>query len=227
MKTSQKLRMSIDLAMVVLLPVLMAYSLVGEVIHEWLGITMFLLFILHHAMNWRWYKSVTKGVYSAARILKTAVDGLLTILMFALPISGMIMAKHTFPFLDLSTGTYWARMIHLAASHWGLVLMSLHLGLHWNMLLGMARKLAHVSQPSVFHTAIVRGMAILLCICGACAFVDLQFGTYMLLQNQFVFLDFSKPLILSLAERLAVMCLFACAAHYLLKFVQSMEGGRK
>ena len=37
--------------MLILLPLLMAYSLIGESIHEWLGITMFAVFILHHIIN--------------------------------------------------------------------------------------------------------------------------------------------------------------------------------
>ena len=40
-----------DLAMTVLLLLLMAYSLVGEVLHEWMGITMLVLFLLHHIWN--------------------------------------------------------------------------------------------------------------------------------------------------------------------------------
>ena len=39
----KKLRIVIDIGMVLLLPLLMAYSLVGEAAHEYLGIGMFLL----------------------------------------------------------------------------------------------------------------------------------------------------------------------------------------
>ena len=47
----KKLRIVIDSGMVLLLPLLMAYSLVGEAAHEYLGIGMFLLFISHHILN--------------------------------------------------------------------------------------------------------------------------------------------------------------------------------
>ena len=49
MKARQILKIITDIAMTVILLLLMAYSLVGEALHEWLGIGMFLLFILHHA----------------------------------------------------------------------------------------------------------------------------------------------------------------------------------
>jgi len=41
----------VDLAMTAMMPVLMAYSLVGEVTHEWVGISMFILFIIHHILK--------------------------------------------------------------------------------------------------------------------------------------------------------------------------------
>lgn len=47
----KKARMIIDILMTVLLPVLMAYSLVGEQAHEILGLLMFALFIAHHVIN--------------------------------------------------------------------------------------------------------------------------------------------------------------------------------
>ena len=53
MKANQKIRMIADVAMMLLLPFLMAYSLVGEAVHEGMGIVMALLFILHHVLNIR------------------------------------------------------------------------------------------------------------------------------------------------------------------------------
>ena len=34
----------------------------------------------------------------------------------------------------------FARLLHMSSSYWGFVLMSFHIGLHWSMLLNMARK---------------------------------------------------------------------------------------
>ena len=40
------IRIIVDCGMTLLLPLLMAYSLVGEAAHEYLGIGMFLLFVM-------------------------------------------------------------------------------------------------------------------------------------------------------------------------------------
>ena len=61
MSAKRNIKMATDLVMTMLLPVLMAYSLVGEAIHEWLGIVMFLLFIVHQALNRQWYKNLFRG----------------------------------------------------------------------------------------------------------------------------------------------------------------------
>lgn len=71
MKPELILRISADLAMIVLLLLLMTYDLIGQAAHEWLGIAMFLLFILHHVLNRRWLKSVFRGKYTPMRVLQT------------------------------------------------------------------------------------------------------------------------------------------------------------
>lgn len=64
----------LDCLMVVLLPLLMAYSMIGESIHEWLGIATLLLFLGHHALNWRWYRSLPRGKWSPVRMFQADVN---------------------------------------------------------------------------------------------------------------------------------------------------------
>lgn len=45
MQPKQIMRMIVDILMTVVLLLLIGYSLVGEMIHEWLGIGMFVLFV--------------------------------------------------------------------------------------------------------------------------------------------------------------------------------------
>ena len=45
--TNKRIRLSLDIAMTIILPMLMAYSLIGEVFHEVIGTLMFVLFIIH------------------------------------------------------------------------------------------------------------------------------------------------------------------------------------
>lgn len=57
-------KMTIDSAMPIGLLLLMGYGLVGQVIHEWIGVGMFILFIWHHILNSNWSKSLFRGRYN-------------------------------------------------------------------------------------------------------------------------------------------------------------------
>ena len=83
--------MIIDILMVILLPVLMAYSLVGELFHEIAGIVMAGLFIAHNLINRRWWMSLFKGRYNPNRIFRTVINVLLVIFMILQPLSGLLM----------------------------------------------------------------------------------------------------------------------------------------
>lgn len=66
---------------------------------------------------------------------KLRINFFLIPVMLILPISGIMISRHIFP--SLNGGLSFARTAHLLASYWGFVLMSLHIGLHWRMAVGM------------------------------------------------------------------------------------------
>lgn len=212
----KKIRIVVDCGMVLLLPLLMAYSLVGEATHEYLGIGMFLLFIAHHILNIAWWKHIFRGKYTPLRVLGTAVNLALAMIMLALPISGMILSRHVFRFLHFN-GASTARTVHLMASYWGLVLMSFHAGMHGNVMMGMIRKAANMQQPSKIRTWCLRVIALLLAACGVHAFVKNEIGSYLFLRTQFVFIDFSQPVIQSLLEYCVIIVFFMAAGYYAVK----------
>lgn len=215
----KKIRIIVDCGMTLLLPLLMAYSLVGEAAHEYLGIGMFLLFVTHHILNIAWWKHIFCGKYTLLRILGTAVNLTLAMIMLALPISGMMLSRHVFRFLHFN-GASMARTVHLMASYWGLVLMSFHAGMHGNVMMGMFRKAAHTQQTSKIRTWSLRVIAVLLAICGIHAFVKNRISSYLFLRTQFVFIDFSQPVVLALLDYLAIAALFAVAGYYIPKLIK-------
>lgn len=217
----------VDLAMTAMLPVLMSYALVGEAAHEWVGISMFILFIIHNILNYRWHQNILKGRYSGIRILGTVINILIFAIMICLMVSGIIMSKHVFIFLHISGGMSFVRTMHLLASYWGFVLMSVHLGLHWAMLMGVAKKIAGIKEPSLTRTVFLRIIVILIATYGIYAFWQRKNGSYMLLKTQFVFFDFDEPLSLFFADQLAIMGVFVCVGHYTSKLLHRMVIGKQ
>lgn len=151
-RKKQTLRHLVDLAMTLLVLALMAYSVTGQEVHEWMGVGMFLLFLLHHGLNIAWLRSLTKGRYTPLRVLQAALVFLLLVNVAAQIVSGLAMARYALPFLNIPISTSTARLLHLTCGYWSFLLMGLHLGLHWSIFLGLGRKLRGRSAPSRTRT---------------------------------------------------------------------------
>ena len=219
MKPKSILKIIVDLAMTVLLFCLMAYLLVGETAHEWLGITMVCLFILHHILNWNWHKNLARRHYTPLRIVQTGINTLILLSMIGLMASGIIMSREVFAFLPISGGMSFARTLHMLSSYWGFLFMSLHLGLHWSMMMGLVRKAMGIKKPSAARTWLLRILVILLAAFGVPAFIKNDIASYMLLHTQFVFFDIEQPLVLFFFEYLGMMGLWAAIAYYIGKLL--------
>ena len=216
----KKIRIMIDCGMVILLPLLMAYSLIGEAAHEYLGIAMLLLFVAHHIMNAAWWRNLFRGKYSPTRIVMTATDLLLVIIMIALPVSGIIMSHYAFSFLQITGGIGMARTVHLLTSYWGFALMSFHAGLHGQMVVQAIRKTL-LPESSKCAGAVLTLMAVMTAACGVYAFIRRQFADYMFLKVPFVFFNFDEPRIFFMVDYITIMLMFAFAGYYLLKLLRS------
>lgn len=221
MPTKQKIKCTVDLGMTVLLPLLMAYSLVGEAAHEWLGMAMLALFILHHALNFKWLKNVRNGRYSGFRILQTMLAALILLTMLGSMVSGILMSRHVFGTVRFRAGD-WTQSVHLFCAYWGFVLMSLHLGLHWTMILGMLRRL-YKTVHSPRRTLILRCIFGVISGFGIVFFVRNRLTDYLFLRTHFVMLDWDVTLTSFLIQYLCMMGLFVCAGCYLGKAVQKMQ----
>ena len=68
MKPKAIIKLSVDILMTLALLFLMGYHLWGDVLHEWVGAGMLLLFIAHHILNGYWHKSLFKGKYNLSLI---------------------------------------------------------------------------------------------------------------------------------------------------------------
>lgn len=221
MPAKQKIKCTVDFGMTVLLPLLMAYSLVGEAAHEWLGMAMLVLFILHHALNFKWLKNVRNGRYSGFRVLQNVLAALILLTMLGSMASGILMSRHVFGAVRFHAGD-WTQSVHLFCAYWGFVLMSLHLGLHWTMILGMLRRLCKtVHSPR--RTLILRCIAGVISGCGIVFFVRNRLTDYLFLRTHFVMLDWNVTLTSFLLQYLCMMGLFVCAGYYLGKAVQKMQ----
>jgi len=210
-------RLVIDLCMTILLLVQMGLHFWAEAAHEWIGAGLYVLFITHHVLNLNWYKTMFKGKYPPYRILRLIVDGLVFIAMIGLMVSGIMLSQHVFIFLNISKGKAFARTLHLLASYWGFVLMALHMGLHWNMVVSMLRRSTKTTWLPSIPTILVSVAGIAIAGYGIYAFTNRGLLRYMLLQNLFVFHDYQESQMLFYLDYLAMMGGFVWIAQNITK----------
>lgn len=147
-----------------------------------------------------------KGKYTPFRIWQTALVLGVVMTMLGSMISGIIISRSVLTFLPITGWQSFGRNLHMISAYWGFVLMSLHLGLHWSMMMRMAKKaIRKLNQNRVW---ILRGVGFLIAVYGVYAFGKRYIGTYMLMQSYFVFFDYEEPLIFFLADYIAAMGLF-------------------
>lgn len=204
-----KIKILLDATLTLILLFLMGFPFWGNAPHEWVGATMIVLFGLHQILNGHWYKNLLKGKYTPVRVVGTVVNILLLAAMALLLYSGVIMSQYVFEFLRIDGGTAIARRLHLLTSYWGFLLMSVHIGLHWSMILGMAgiKKMNASRIPSLMGLAIAAY--------GVYAFIKRKFPTYLFLQTEFVFFDYNEPKILFYLDYLSIMGLCVFISHSL------------
>ncbi|MBS6564679.1 MAG: DUF4405 domain-containing protein [Clostridiales bacterium] len=223
MKRKTVIQLSVDILMTLALLFLMGYHLWGEALHEWVGAGMLLLFIAHHILNGHWHKSLFKGKYNATRILTLCIDIPALISMLVQMYSGIAMSRYLFDFLPSMGGMSLARRLHILGAYWGYILMSLHLGLHWNMILAMFRKAAGIKSKSKIRSIIAFMAGLIISAYGVWVFISRDFPTYLFLKNQFVFLDYGERIILFYIDYLALMGLCIFLAHYSEKILRRFK----
>ncbi len=206
----------VDFFMTILLLLLMAFQVTGQEFHEWLGVGMLVLFLVHNILNYKWYKNLFKGKYNIIRILRTIINIAVFVSMLCLAYSGIVMSRYVFEFISAG-GMALARRMHMAVSYWGFVLMSIHLGFHWRMVVGMAGKMTGGRKLPKSILWIFRIPAVLIAVYGAVCFYRLNIISYMFLKVQFVFWDFEKTVFSVLLENIAMMGLWVLAGYYFIK----------
>ena len=203
-----------DLALTAVLLFLMGYSLIGEEIHEWLGIGMLLLLIFHHAVNVPWYRNLKERRYTLYRCVQVVLTILLLFTVLGSVLSGLVLSRYVLDFLPLHESSELARAFHLPCAYWGFLLMSLHLGLHWGTMMGMARRITGLRVPSKCRTAQLRLLTVAVSCYGLCAFFRNDLPDYLLLRTHFALFLPDQTKARFLADYGAIMGLFLAIAHY-------------
>ncbi len=233
MNKLNKIRLPLDIMMTLVSIVLMGgnYLFPADIVHEILGVALFVLWAIHIFLNRRWYGAIFKGKYNPYRIMQTVINCCILICTIILMISGIILSNHLFTFLNIQSGLGFARIAHLLSSHWYYLFMSLHIGLHVGMITNKMRHPAPINcHPELvsgsstnempkqvrhdkLHKIIPRILLALLCAYGLYAFITRGVWKYLILRQQFFFFDLERGYILFAMDYISIIILFATILH--------------
>lgn len=220
------IKVCIDLIMFVLFLLLMEYHLLPKDVHEWLGISLFVLFIAHNALNYKWYTVLFKGKYTAMRIVQTVVNCLLWVAMIVCVISSILISGTVFAWMNIN-GAMTGRSLHLIATAWAFVLMSIHLGLHWDSFVGMAKRIKIPQLVGMILKWTLRVVVLGFAVYGIVVFVQRAFYEELFLLTEFKFFDYDTSRFAYLLQTLCMAISFVCIAYYVKKSSLLIKKSRK
>lgn len=209
-----RLKRIVDILMLTALSCLMAFQVTGERAHEWIGIVMVTLVVIHQVLNRKWYSALFKGKYNLYRILNTILDILLIISFLLTAISGMSMSNHAVPFMYGLINVNNARVMHLTFSYWSFIFMGLHIGVHISIVTNKMAKTIKLIL-SILMT-VVAGYGLYL-------FINSGISNYILFKTHFAFLDYEKSALVVFLENLSMLSFFSFLAHNIVKLIQNIN----
>lgn len=188
-------------------------------------VTLLVLFILHHALNIGLRRSLTRGQYTPERILLTATNVLLTAAMLTVAVSALLVSRHVFDFLGLKMRAL-GRRIHMPATMWFFVFMSLHLGLHLPAMIATLRR-RHPWMQTTIAKGIMRAVSLLLLLYGIYEFISRELYMELLMLREFAFLDYGESLGTFFTAYAAMVAAGALISYTLLQALKRMNAKRK
>lgn len=163
---SRQFKYILDTVMTLILVLLMKITFVGLLWHEILGLGIFLLFVIHNLLNIKYFSCVLKKFFSDCVKFKVkfgiVLDLLLSLVITGIVATGIMISKEIFPFGYVG----FVSSLHHSLSYLSLILISVHVGLHWSDILGAFRKVFRLERFNKARTYGLRLVTILIVLLG-------------------------------------------------------------
>lgn len=170
----KKLKITLDTLLAITLVLLYDTGAVtGLSFHEWAGIVIGAVIVLHIALSWSWVVAVTKKFFGAttarARVLYV-VDVLILAGMAWTIISGVFISKIAVPGLANGSSPIF-KFTHAPISWLTLLLIGVHLGLHWRWVMDVVLRLLKRGKATLATAIALRVVAAAVFLAGVYAVV--------------------------------------------------------
>ena len=144
--------LDICLDLTILVSYIAAYSFgfTGQEVHEWLGLALATVLLVHLTLHWDWVVRVTGRLWRRAgrRRVVWLIDLLLLIAMTLCVLSGVLISQFAVPALGvhLTPGSNWNH-VHDLTAQLTLALVAAHVALSWQWIWRVGRQVAGRLAP--------------------------------------------------------------------------------
>ena len=167
--------MVLDIVMIIILALLYNSHVAAMSFHEIAGLAVFGLFIIHCLLNIKWVIGVSKRFFSSSLTAKARIsyiiDLLLLVTFILMIISGICTSQALFP--SETHGSVW-RSVHHFCGAVSIILVGIHLGLHFTFISGMVKKIIRI------RSAVIRRIIAMFLL-----LIVLSFGGYSIKTSSF------------------------------------------
>ncbi|CAN7556760.1 DUF4405 domain-containing protein [Pararhizobium sp. LjRoot255] len=217
------LRLALDFLAVGLFVAAMAYWWMDNRSHELIGTGMFALLFLHNIFNRRWYAGFPRTRRQAKPLVTVGLNLTLLVTMVTLLTTSILISQSLFGFLAI--GGPDARDIHILAAYWAVIIVSIHLGLHWSIVMNVVRNVIGVRQPRLDRTVLLRLAAAGIAAYGVYSSFELDIGSRLLLIPTMQFWDFNEDTAGFFLRIGSIAGLYSAAGHYGSTALQAFRRG--
>jgi cytochrome b561 len=124
----------------------------GISLHEWLGLILTGITVIHLIRNWEWLVATVNKLLSPSRIQNKAsiiLNIVLFVLVTLVTYSGIAISEDVMPWLGITwfVNNDW-RMLHNLFSNLTVVALAAHIALHWNWIVSLFQKGRRPASPT-------------------------------------------------------------------------------
>ena len=136
--------LALDIAIGLATVLLLSFQFTGLLLHEWLGLALVPALIVHLLLNWDWVVATVRRSFRrmpGSLRLSAVLNSLLFVAMTLVTVSGVLISEAAVPGLAIGgTGRGFWHTLHTQAANATLVIVGLHVALHWRWILSTIRQ---------------------------------------------------------------------------------------
>lgn len=186
---------------------------------------MFLLVVGHIGFNRRFWTRIGQTPRAPRPLINVAITIALAVAMLVLLATSVLISENL-PGLLPAAAVFSTRQVHTLAAYWALVIVAIHLGLRWPMLMGMARGVLGISRDSAARTAVLRVVAVAIALHGVWSSIQLGLGGKLAMQLSLDWWNFEQSVAGFFVHCLAIAGLYGVLTYYIVHWLPSRRNRR-